>query len=182
MNPFALLITWTTYGTWLPGDARGHISNVRHADGSWEKARNTPGTAFMPGDARTREHARSPLKHDPVWLNREQAEVVAAELVAATKSRGWRIRRAAVMSNHVHVVIDECPDDGPAVRRILKGTTQAALSRYAGRPQCWWTEGGSDRYKHGFTTIENAIDYVAKQHKILAEIIDHANCRACPGR
>jgi hypothetical protein len=27
-EPFALHITWTCYGTWLPGDQRGHVSNV----------------------------------------------------------------------------------------------------------------------------------------------------------
>jgi hypothetical protein len=107
-----------------------------------------------------------------VFLSPAEALCVAEALVEATQSRGWFIRRGAVMANHVHVVITDCPDDGPAVRRILKGTSQAALSRMTGRRPRWWTAGGSDRYKHGAGPIEAAIDYVARQPGMLAEIVD----------
>ena len=58
------------------------------------------------------------------------------------------------------------------VRRILKGNSQAALGKLTGRRQRWWTAGGSDRYKHDFNAIQAAIDYVARQSRILAQIID----------
>ena len=32
-KPFALHITWTCYGTWLPGDARGWVEDVQFTDG-----------------------------------------------------------------------------------------------------------------------------------------------------
>jgi hypothetical protein len=66
----------------------------------------------------------------------------------------------------------DCPDDGPGVRRILKGNPQAALSRHMGRSQRWWTAGGSDRYKHGEEEIATAIRYVADQPGKLVEIVD----------
>jgi hypothetical protein len=37
------------------------------------------------------------------------------------------------MSNQVHMVVANCPDDGPAVRRVLKGVAQAALNQLSGR-------------------------------------------------
>ena len=37
------LITWTCYGTWLPGDARGFVGNVREEDGT-QVSHNLPGT------------------------------------------------------------------------------------------------------------------------------------------
>ena len=76
------------------------------------------------------------------------------------------------MADHVHVVIMQCPDDGKAVRRLLKGNTQASLSEDLGRSWRWWTAGGSDRYKHGTRAIEAAIIYVAEQEYKLAEIVD----------
>src|SRR3954454_4062773 len=35
---FALHITWTCYGTWLPGDERGHVSDVIFPDGGFVPA------------------------------------------------------------------------------------------------------------------------------------------------
>src|SRR5207244_721441 len=127
---------------------------------------------IAPGDAYTRERARALQKGETVWLTPAQAVVAATALVAAARERGWRILRAAVMANHIHVVITDCPDDGPSVRRVLKGVSQAALSRAQGQPQRWFTAGGSDRYKHGTAAVEAAITYVANQHGKLAEIID----------
>jgi hypothetical protein len=55
------LLTSTTYGTWLPGDPRGFVSNV--ADGPGPEVRhNIPGTPYdkdMPGLVRV---ARENLK------------------------------------------------------------------------------------------------------------------------
>jgi REP element-mobilizing transposase RayT len=171
-DPFALLITWTCYGTWLPGDERGHVSNVLQPEGGFLSKQNVPGTPIAPGDAFTRAQARSLQKGETVWLTPEQARTTATALVSAARERGWRILRAAVMANHVHVVVCDCPDDGPVVRRVLKGVSQADLSRAQGRPQRWWTQGGSDRYKHGQAAITAAVAYVANQQGKLAEIVD----------
>ena len=113
------------------------------------------------------------MKHDAVFLNVEQAITVATALIEAVTKRGWRIGRAAIMANHVHVVTFDTPPDGVAVRRILKGTTQAALSDRAGASQRWWTAGGSDRYKNDDESIENALRYVENQERILVAIWDN---------
>jgi REP element-mobilizing transposase RayT len=107
-----------------------------------------------------------------VGLSAEEALCAARSLVGAARERGWWIVRGAVMANHVHVVITDCPDDGPAVRRILKGNSQSALGKERGRRQRWWTAGGSDRYKHDHTAIEAAVAYVSRQPGMLAQIID----------
>ncbi len=49
---------------------------------------------------------------------------MAVALVRTAIARGWRIPRAAVMANHVHCVVTECPPNGPVVRRALKGASQ----------------------------------------------------------
>lgn len=39
------LLTWTCYGQWLPGDARGFVGNVREEDGT-QISHNVPGTPY----------------------------------------------------------------------------------------------------------------------------------------
>ena len=171
-EPFGLLITWTCYGTWLPGDPRGHVSNVLLPEGGFLPKQNEPRTPVAPGDEHTLHRARELQKGPTVWLSPAEALSTAEALVASARQRQWHIPRAAVMANHVHVVIVDCPADGPAVRRILKGTSQAALGEATGKRQRWWTAGGSDRYLHGPGAIAGAIRYVAAQARILAEVVD----------
>lgn len=169
---FGLLITWTCYGTWLPGDPRGHVSDTLRPHAAHIPKRNIPGAPYAADDAYTRARARQRQKSSSVRITRDQAAAVAQRLVEAAGERNWRIPRGAVMGSHVHAVVVNCPDNGPAVRRILKGTTQARLSQQAGRARRWWTKGGSDRYLHSEHAVRAAIRYVAKQRGILAEIID----------
>jgi REP element-mobilizing transposase RayT len=157
----------------VANDERGHVSNIIREGGGWEQKHNAPGSAVAVGDPVMRERAQKLQKGATIWLSVEQGKICAHALVDAVLKRGWRIRRAAIMANHIHVVICECPDDGEAARRILKGVSQAALSKAQGRAQRWWTAGGSDRYKHGAEAIEAAIQYVANQEHKLIEIIDN---------
>jgi REP element-mobilizing transposase RayT len=146
-RPFALHITWTCYGTWLPGDPRGHVSNLQLPKGGFLPKQNVAGTPYNAGDVFTQSRARALQKQETVYLTLKQADAVAASLCRAAQSRAWRILRGAIMANHVHVVLMDCPNDGPAVRRILKGTSQADLTDHVGHTKRWWTAGGSDRYK-----------------------------------
>jgi hypothetical protein len=171
-DPFALHITWTCYGTWLPGDERGYVSNSLLPDRGYLPKANTPGTPYRADDTYTRGSAQS-LQRDPcVLLDVGQALVAAHAIVRAARERGWRIVRGALMANHIHVVAMNCPDDGPAVRRILKGNAHAALAEKYGLKRRWWTAGGSDRYKHDWGAIETAVSYVAQQAGKLVEIVE----------
>jgi REP element-mobilizing transposase RayT len=172
-QPFAMFFTWTTYGTWLPGDERGHVSNRLRPDGRFEPKQNRPGTPYAAGDPFTRQRARELQSWPTVWLTEPQAAVVAKSLAELSQLRGWMILRAAVMSNHVHVVLAKCPTDGPAVRRILKGVTQSDLSKSVGQSRRWWTSGGSDRLRQGEPSILETVRYTANQPGKLAEIVEN---------
>ncbi|BBO31136.1 hypothetical protein [Lacipirellula parvula] len=170
---FALLETWTCYGQWLPGDPRGYVSNTLTEEG-YRAKQNVRGTTYDRDDAATLRRAKSLQKHPALWLTEELAHITAEALLAAAVDREWIILRAAVMSNHVHVVVAECPDDGSAVRRVLKGVSQAKLNDYVGSPKSWWTRGGSDRYLHGEQAIAAAVNYGAQQARMLAAIENNA--------
>jgi REP element-mobilizing transposase RayT len=167
---FALLETWTCHGQWLPGDKRGYVSNTLAEEG-YRRKNNCPGLPYDRGNAKTWLRAKSVQKQESVLLTLQDAQVAAVSMIEACVNRDWLIIQAAIMANHVHVVVTNCPDDGPAVRRVLKGTSQAAMSRSFGRPRKWWTEGGSDRYKHGEATIAAAVNYVANQSHTLVFIV-----------
>jgi REP element-mobilizing transposase RayT len=169
-KPFAIHVTWTTYGTWLPGDPRGYVSVTLRPDGTTLKKENQYGTPYTKDDAFTRRIAIDEQEFETVWLNAQQARVVAHSLVEACRERGWWIGQAAVMCNHIHVVVLECPPDGPAVRRILKGVTQSKLSKHHGSPKRWYTRGGSNRHKYDQQAIDNALNYVKRQEGMLAGI------------
>jgi hypothetical protein len=167
---FALHITWTTYGTWLPGDQRGYVSNTLQENRRYARRENRVGRPYAKDSAITRQRAAALQKYPTAFLTPQLALVVAQELVKAATKRHWHIARAAIMAAHAHVVIMKCPADGPAVRRILKGTTQARLNKVVRRPQKWWTQGGSDRFKNSRSAIENAIWYLARQENMLAGV------------
>jgi hypothetical protein len=181
-QPFALLITWTCYGTWLPGDRRGYVSNTLRPAGNFERKRNLPGTPVAADDPYTRAVARSHQRRPTVWLSSALAFAAADALSEAACLRRWQLLRGAVMANHCHVVVFDCPDSGPLVRRILKGVSQRALSRAVGQPRRWWTQGGSDRYLHGHAAIEAAIHYVADQQRMLATILNGTAARVYSSR
>ncbi len=169
---FALLESWTCYGQWLPGDQRGYVSNTLTNEGYREK-RNQPGTLCDRNDSATYRRARELQKGEIVRLSEEQAIIAATAMIEACVDREWLILRGAIMANHVHIVVTNSPDDGPAVRRVLKGTSQAALSRSLGEPRKWWTSGGSDRYKHGAAAVATAVNYVANQEFPLVLIVEN---------
>jgi hypothetical protein len=175
-DSFAWLITWTTYGTWLPGDPRGNVSPVLRADGTYAKRKNTPGVEWAAGDERTRKRARALQQFDSIRLDQDEAYAAAESIADAATSRTWLVLRGAVMATHAHVVLQGGGADGSAIRRILKGVSSAALSEHRGASLRWWTHGGSERGLRGAEAIAAGIKYVAEQEHILAQIIDN-QCR-----
>ncbi len=175
--PFALFITWTTYGTWLPGDPRGYVSNTLMKNGRYTSRRSQHGEPVSRDNPHTFAAAKKAQQHETVWLLPQQAFTVAEAMKNAAAARHWHIIRAAVMAGHVHTLTANCPDDGPAVRRILKGVSTAALSAGAGHPGRWWTRGGSGRYLHSQCSLDAVEEYIRNQRAILCEII---NMRVIP--
>jgi len=123
------LLTWTTYGTWLPGDPRGFVSNVRVGPGP-EVRHNLPGTPCdkdMPGLARA---SRAVLKGPSIYLVPAQAEALLAQFLETANYRGWELLAVAVMANHAHLVVGVPGDPDPSdVLGDFKGYGSRALNR-----------------------------------------------------
>jgi REP element-mobilizing transposase RayT len=140
------LLTWTTYGTWLPGDARGFVSNVRDGDGP-EVRHNLPGTPYDADMAGLRCAAREALKGPPISLQAEQAIAALEQFRETARYRGWTLLAAAVMANHTHLVVGLEGDPDPAqVLHSFKSYASRALNARWGKPA---GAGGRSRGRAG---------------------------------
>ena len=163
------LLTTTTYGTWLPGDPRGFVSNV--ADGPGPEVRhNIPGTPYdkdMPGLVRA---SRESLKCPPIYFVMAQAEEVFDRFTETAKFRQWLLCAVAVMENHFHIVVGVPGDPDPEdLLRDFKSYACRGLNRRWSKPasETWWTTSGSKRRLADEAALLAAINYVKKQHNPL---------------
>jgi REP element-mobilizing transposase RayT len=166
------LLTWTTYGTWLPGDRRGFVSEVR--DEAGEKVlHNTPGTPCAADLPSLRAYAASIMTEAPVLLELAQAEALAEQLRETAGHRGWRLLALAVMANHVHVVVGVPGDPDPEkLLADFKAWGTRRLNDGWGRRGHWWTQGGSRRPKKTAAALRAAIQYVRDQPFALVVWLD----------
>jgi hypothetical protein len=90
----AFFSTWTTYGTWLPGDDRGWFKRGKGAQ--------------VPNPLREFSAALR-MKHDAVMLSMELRQLVEQTITDHCAIRAWKLHAVSCRTNHVHVVV-EAPD------------------------------------------------------------------------
>ena len=164
MNRYWLL-TWTTYGTWLPGDDRGFVSNVREGPGP-EVKHNTPGTAYDTKQRGLAIAAQQQMTGPPIRLTAALAGPLAEQFRETARFRGWSLLAVAIMANHVHLVVAVPGDPDPEVLlRDFKSYGSRCLNRLAGKPQSgtWWTASGSRRKLPDNAAVRSAVVYVGNQ-------------------
>jgi len=148
-DPVGFLLTWTTYGTWLPGDERGWV---------WK------GHGFQQPDAILRQTAAERMTEPACTLDDEQRALVEKTIQDHCRIRKWHLHVVNCRTNHVHVVVS-APCDPKTIRDQLKAWCTRKLkelqrSRRERVRENWWTEGGSRRYLGDDESLEAAIRYV----------------------
>jgi REP element-mobilizing transposase RayT len=152
-EPLAYFLTWSTYGTWLPGDARGWVEH-RHG---WQ----------LPDAIRELECAAR-MSERACRLDHGQRAEVERQIAETCHVRGWTLYAVNCRTNHLHVVLaaDLHPDH---VRNQLKAwctrrLKELELRRNGAREvkarERWWAERGSQRYINDEESLEAAILYV----------------------
>ena len=91
MPVLAYHITWTTCGTWLPGDERGWMDDLR--------------SGVQPPDPRREDLALRCMAEDDVVLSDPQQLIVEETIRRHCDLRGWHIHALNVRSNHIHIVV-----------------------------------------------------------------------------
>ena len=146
-DPLAYHITWTTYGTWLPGDSRGWIK-------SGESGIKEP-------DESLRREARSLMTQEPVFLDETQRAIVDRTIREVIAFRMWTLHALNVRTNHIHIVLTAARDP-ETVMEQLKAWCSRRLNEHVGRKQKWWTEHGSTKWINDDTYFANAVRYVTE--------------------
>ena len=82
-DPVTLFITWTTYGTWLPGDGRGWQK--------WKAGQQQP-------QPKLEEWCRARMKDKPIFLTERQRAAVEDVIRQHTAIRGWELHAISVRS------------------------------------------------------------------------------------
>jgi REP element-mobilizing transposase RayT len=114
------------------------------------------------------------LHEQPAWLTRAQAVVVLQALQETARHRSCVLLAAAVMANHVHIVVGVNGDPDPA--RLLadfKAYATRRLNQFERRT--WWTESGSRRKLSDESAIRAAVRYVLRQPACMARQHDPAS-------
>ena len=140
------LITWTTYGTWLPGDMRG-----------WRKRRNGE---QLPRPLLER-WCREQMTGDVVLLSPSDRQTVEEACIEHCEFRRWHLLAVSARSNHVHVVVaaDEKPQKvrdqlkANCTRRLRTQTVPLIAERT-------WARGGDCSILDTDDEIEAAVLYV----------------------
>ena len=145
-SPLGLFITWTVYGTFLPGDSRGW----RHRTAGPQPA--SPRLEMWHGDR---------LQHDVITLNDSMRRVAEEAIREICSVRSWSLWAVAVRSDHVHVVVT-APEYAPKlVRDQLKAKAtkelRSGFSAWKDRPV--WTAKGDIEYLDSESDIEQCVVY-----------------------
>ncbi|QDU90656.1 hypothetical protein Pla175_40650 [Pirellulimonas nuda] len=170
-----VLLTTTTYGTWLPGDPRGSVTSVRDYRPSDPPTaarieHDRPGEAWEPPIPGLYASAQQLLKQPPVLLGRPLARVVIEKFCETSAFRDRRLAAMSVMRNHLHAVVGfDGFIDFDRMLNDYKSHASRGLNAHAERRPAWWTRGGSARSLPDERAVLGAIHYVLfKQPRPLA--------------
>jgi len=145
-DPLAYFITWPTYGTWLPGDARGWVE-YHHG---WK----------LPQE-QLEQYCRACMKDQQCLLSHDERKIVLAKVLETCEFRKWIHHASDCRSNHAHIVIVAGNTSPKKVRGDIKAWCTRRL-REKSRPKQknWWAERGSIRFIWTEESLFSVVEYV----------------------
>ncbi|HMO80682.1 MAG TPA: transposase [Pyrinomonadaceae bacterium] len=150
-EPNAYLITFRTYGTWLPGDERGSIDKYHNKYG---------GPRSVPSQGRESRHAER-LKSQPFLLNAATRKLVKSAVGDVCRYREWTLLALSVRTNHIHAVVSAPVSPGKILNDLKAYSTRRLRENgewhFEHSP---WVDKGSGRYLWTEEHVVSACDYV----------------------
>jgi REP element-mobilizing transposase RayT len=144
------IVTFSCYGSHLPGDSRGSFDHVRRGE-----RRLVFPSAGLEQDRRQR------MRQPPYLLSTPHCRALVRDaIVMVCEFRTWFLYALHVRTNHVHGVVES---DLP--RQVLSdwkayATRSLRQNGPAGPEQPVWTHGGSTRRIASADAVKRAIRYV----------------------
>jgi len=162
-QPLAYLITFSTYGTWLHGQAPGSVDDEH----------NQVGTPFIPPDARRHSANRQQTTQEAYLLDSARREIVRDAIVEECRFRGWPLHALHVRSNHVHLVVT-AQREPEFVMRSCKANASKRLNQagFEDAQRKRWTAHGSTRYLWKEDAVAAAVEYTLHRQGNVMAIYD----------
>lgn len=152
--PLAYLITFRTYGTWLPGDERGYV-DAQHS--SWAEPYRMP-------DPDREDEMRGLMRHPSVLLTDVQRRSVLEAIHERCLHTGWQVMAANVRTNHVHVVLTAAERPEPVMDSLKRwATRRLRQADPALHDRRVWARHGSTRHLWKDDAVARAVEYVLEQ-------------------
>ncbi|HBG25545.1 MAG: hypothetical protein A2Y10_05165 [Planctomycetes bacterium GWF2_41_51] len=148
MEMIGFMATWTTYGTWLPGDERGYVDNK----GQLQK-----------GDPKLFQKSKELQKEETVKLNAAEKKIAKQIILDEALRINHQIIALAVCSNHVHLLAKSHQDSIDNLINRYKSLTTRAFWEY-GRKGKIWTRGFDKQFCFTEKELAARIVYIHK-HK-----------------
>ena len=147
--PLALFITWTVYGTHLPGA----LSSWRHRS----KGNQTKRPLLD-----SWHHNR--LKHQVILLNQSMRCVTEDAIEEICHVRAWQLWALSARSNYVHTVVSAPQRKPTLVRDQLKAKASMELRRFfpVWKDRPLWTAKGDIEFLDNENEIERCAIYVSE--------------------
>ncbi|MEM7453113.1 MAG: transposase [Planctomycetota bacterium] len=158
-EPITLFITWTTYGSWLPGDSRGWVK--------WKKGKQRP-------QPHLEDWCKGRMKEKAVLLSPEQREAVESVIRKHAEHRGWELHAVSARSNHVHVAVTVGAKNGNQEERVVDGVKRVRdqfkanatrVLRQGANPiqnEKVWTKGGDIQFVDTDDDLEQVVIYITE--------------------
>ena len=144
-EPLAFFITWTTYGTWLPGDDR-----------SWNRKGELE---ERPSNPLLHEAAVAQMKELPFLLSEADRRIAEKTIRDHCDFRGWSLHAVNVRSNHAHAVVTAPGYKPETIVSQFKAWCTRKLQLSHPERKRFWTEGASCRWINREDDFTAAIEY-----------------------
>jgi REP element-mobilizing transposase RayT len=141
------MLTWTTYGSWLPGDKRGYVDNGK----------------ILLGDVKTLQRNKQRQKSPVVKLNPREKRIVKQTILAEAERIDHKIEALAVYSNHIHLLARPHTESIEEIVGRYKSMTTRILWEN-GRKGRIWSKGYDKRFCFTEDELTTRIRYIQKHH------------------
>jgi len=142
------MLTWTTYGSWLPGDERKYTQHGKVLD----------------GNEKIYKHAKKIQKSAAVKLTQKEKSIVERAIIKEVENIGQQLEAIAVCSNHVHMVFRWSYHPVKEVVSRYKNVSMFALYDI-GRTGRIWTKGYHTRFCDEEQILAKQIEYVKRHNR-----------------
>ena len=141
------MVTWTTYGSWLPGDKRGYVENSR----------------ILEGNKSMRKACEKLQKYPAVKLNQSEKEIVRTAIIKEAERIGQKIEMLAVCTNHIHFAAR--PGEKSIERTVCMYKSAATRALRSWRKGPVWTKSFDKRFCFSEADLATHIKYIQNHNK-----------------